>query len=202
MRAGQDRSWAHRAGWGLIVTSLVLLLGQAVRWLFCVVTVRGPSMEPALSDGDRLIARRCGIARLRRGDLVIFREPGRNRPRPAWLTGAGADVWVIKRVAAVAGDPVPDCVRPAVGAATIVPPWTIVVLGDAAESRDSREWGFIPASHVLGIGTRTLSHRTERTGAPPAMTIPAASTPAASTPAVSAQVADRKQAGSVQGADQ
>jgi signal peptidase I len=129
----------------------------AVRWRYCVVTVRGPSMEPELADGDRLLARRCGIGGLRRGGLVIFREPGRaRRQRPVWLTGAAQDVWVIKHIAAMPGDQVPDAVRPAVGGAAVVPPGAVVVLGSTPASRDSRHWGFIPGSLILGVGRRQL----------------------------------------------
>jgi signal peptidase I len=128
----------------------------AARWLYSVVTVHGPSMLPALADGDRLLARRCGAGRLQPGQLVIFREPGLPGLRPVWLTGAGQGRWVIKRVAAVPGDQVPDSVRPATGGALTVPRGCVVVLGDGPESQDSRHWGFIPASHVLGVGVRPL----------------------------------------------
>jgi signal peptidase I len=130
----------------------------ALRWRYAVVTVHGPSMEPALADGDRLLARRCGLRGLRPGQLVIFREPGLpDRRRPVWLTGAGRDHWVVKRVSAVPGDPVPASVRPAVSGVSVVPPQMVVVLGDAARSRDSRQWGFIPASAILGVGRRLAS---------------------------------------------
>lgn len=130
-----------------------------VRWRYCVVIVRGQSMEPTFRDGDRLLGRRCSARRLRAGHVVIFREPGllSGAHRPVWMTGAGRDFWVIKRVAAIPGDPVPDSVRPAAAGAIVVPRRAIVVLGDAAASRDSRDWGFIPASHVLGVGVRPAS---------------------------------------------
>jgi signal peptidase I len=126
-----------------------------LRWRYAVVTVHGQSMEPELADGDRLLTRRCGLRRLRPGQLVIFREPGLpGRRRPAWLTGAGRDRWVVKRVAAVPGDPVPPAVRPAVAGTGVVPARMVVVLGDAARSQDSRQWGFIPARAILGAGRR------------------------------------------------
>jgi signal peptidase I len=135
---------------------LALALG-AMRWLHAVVSVRGPSMEPEICDGDRLLARRCGIGQLRPGQIVIFSEPGLpQRRQPAWLTGAGRRLWVIKRVAAIPGDPVPDAVRPAVGGASVVPPRAIVVLGDGPQSRDSRQWGFVAARHIFGVGVRRL----------------------------------------------
>jgi signal peptidase I len=138
-------------------TTLAAAAVGVLRWLFAVVTVHGPSMEPALADGDRLLVRRCGAGRLRRSQLVIFREPGLKRRRPVWLTGAGQDVWVIKRVAAVAGDPVPASVRAAAGGECVVPRHAVVVLGDGPVSRDSRDWGFVPASHILGVGARRIA---------------------------------------------
>jgi signal peptidase I len=137
-----------------VLTLTVALL----RWRYAVVTVHGASMEPDLADGDRLLCRRCGLRRLRRGQLVIFREPdlGECR-RPAWLTGAARDKWVIKRVVAIPGDPVPDAVREAVGGTDTVPSGAVVVLGNALRSTDSRQWGFIPARNVLGTGWRRLT---------------------------------------------
>jgi signal peptidase I len=142
---------------GLLVAVAVVAAIGAVRWCYCLVTVRGPSMEPDLADGDRLVVRRCGLRGLRRGRLVIFREPGLARRRSAWLMGAAQNLWVIKRVAALPGDLVPDVVRPAAGGRTVVPARAIVALGDTTGSRDSREWGFIPASHIFGVGWRPIS---------------------------------------------
>lgn len=141
----------------LAAALLAAALG-ALRWRYSVVTVHGPSMEPELTDGDRLLARRRSLRRLRRGQLVIFTEPGPGRRRrPAWLTGAAQDQWVVKRVAAIPGDPVPQAVRAAVGGLVLVPRGAVVVLGDAPDrSRDSRAWGFIPARHILGAATRRL----------------------------------------------
>jgi signal peptidase I len=144
--------------WLAVLVATVAVGVGTLRWCYAVVTVHGPSMEPALTDGDRLLARRCGLRRLRPGQLVIFHEPGLpGRRRPAWLTGASRDRWVVKRVAAIPGDPVPVSVRPAVGGTEIVPPRMIVVLGDATRSQDSRQWGFIPAGAILGAGTRLTS---------------------------------------------
>jgi signal peptidase I len=134
----------------LVAAAVVAAIG-AVRWRYCLVTVRGPSMEPVLADGDRLLVRRCGIRGLRRGRLVIFSEPGLARRRPVWLTGAAQNVWVIKRVAALPGDLVPSAVRPAAGGREVVPTGAIVALGGTTGSRDSRQWGFIPASHIFGV---------------------------------------------------
>jgi signal peptidase I len=146
---------------GVLAAVAVALAAGAVRWRYAVVTVRGPSMEPDLTDGDRVLVRRCGLRHLRRGQLVIFREPEPGqRTRPAWLTGAATkNTWVIKRVAALPGDPVPESVRAATGDADVVPPRSLVVLGSPSFSRDSRHWGLIPAREVLGVGTTRMPLR-------------------------------------------
>jgi signal peptidase I len=136
------------------------LLGMTIgflRWRYSVVTVAGPSMEPELRDGDRLLVRRCRLGALRRDQLVIFREPGVPGPgRPIWRTRADRWSWVIKRVEAVPGDRVPESVRAAAGPVRVVPAGAIVVLGTAPGSRDSRHWGFVTSEQVLGVGVRSL----------------------------------------------
>jgi signal peptidase I len=72
------------------------------------------------------------------------------------LEGLAERQWVIKRVAATRGDPVPEPVRPVVADAALVPPGMLVVLGDNASSADSRTWGFCSADSVLGTVVRQL----------------------------------------------
>ncbi len=140
----------------VLVIGIVMLAG--FRWRYAIVTVRGASMEPALLDGDRVLVRRCGVGKLRTGQLVVFREPDpgglRPRRRPACLTGANQENWIIKRVAAVPGDPVPQVARKAIAHTAVVPPRSVVALGDVVASCDSRLWGLVPASDILGTGTR------------------------------------------------
>ncbi|SDS30138.1 S26 family signal peptidase [Actinoplanes derwentensis] len=111
------------------------------RW---VAVVDGRSMEPTLSEGDRLLIRRCAPAGVRRGDIVVAREPLSTLPGRL----------VVKRAVAVPGDPVP----PRLGlAGDVVPEGALVVLGDNPDqSRDSRDFGYLPASHLLGVAVRTL----------------------------------------------
>jgi signal peptidase I len=153
---GRARTWlVALAGTAGVLASLV----GALRWWFAIVTVHGPSMAPALADGDRLLAWRCPARSLRTGSLVIFLEPGlpSNGSRPMWLTGASQKLWVVKRVAATPGESVPEEVRQAVNGVLVVPPRSIVVLGDSPHSRDSRHWGFIPFALIFGKAVRRLS---------------------------------------------
>ncbi|MEU4834044.1 signal peptidase I [Streptosporangium sp. NPDC023615] len=141
-----------------------LVLPPAGTWLWVrrrlvVVTVEGPSMEPTLRDGDRVLVRRTPLPRVRTGQLVVAR-----RPSPA---GDVPAVWLIKRVVAVRGEPVPPEVRPAVGEAgeaggrdVRVPAGCLVVMGDdRARSADSRHWGYVTGEHLLGVVHRAMSAR-------------------------------------------
>ncbi|MER5783997.1 S26 family signal peptidase [Streptomyces mobaraensis] len=132
------------------VPALALTAAWLVRGLI-VVTVAGPSMEPAHRHGDRLLAwrrRRPAVGR-----VVVVEIPGTG-PSSAGDTGDLADrYWMIKRVAAVPGDPVPRERVPALSDVPEerVPSGRLVLLGDNSEfSRDSRRMGYFAADRVLG----------------------------------------------------
>lgn len=119
-----------------------------VRRRYTAVTVYGLSMEPTLHDGDRVLVRRVPPARLRVGDVVVAR-PGR-------LSGSGGHL-LVKRVAALPGDPVPESVSGRVDE-TAVPDGALILLGDnAAVSWDSRTLGFFDVAVLLGRVERKLS---------------------------------------------
>lgn len=131
------------------VASLGLVL-LARRWLV-IVTVRGRSMAPALRPGDRVLVLRRRRGAVRRGGVVVVERPGSDRgwgvPAPAG-SGASGRHWWIKRVAAVAGDPVPAGVL--ADGSERVPRGHVVVLGEGTGSGDSRRFGFVPLDRVLG----------------------------------------------------
>jgi nickel-type superoxide dismutase maturation protease len=94
--------------------------------------VDGPSMEPAYRKGDRLLVNRLAYLRAapRTGDVVVLRDP-ELRTR-----------LLIKRVA-----------QPPEGAPLR---GRVYVLGDNAEqSRDSRHFGPVPHSMIIGRAWRT-----------------------------------------------
>ncbi|MFG2006483.1 S26 family signal peptidase [Spirillospora sp. NPDC048911] len=121
-----------------------------------VVHVTGPSMLPTYRPGDRVLIRRVPARRLRHGQVVVFEGPREGRWRAGPLPGLDADSWMIKRVAALPGDPVPGDVVPAVADA-VVPDGRLVVIGDGVFSADSRKWGYVPADRVLGVVVRRLA---------------------------------------------
>jgi signal peptidase I len=127
-----------------------------MRRCFVVVKVTGTSMTPALQPGERVLVRRGARDTVRVGRIVVF-----GQPRDACLVSSGDEPaarnrWMIKRVAAVDGDAVPDVARAAVGNVAVVPAGMLVVLGDSAGSNDSRTWGFLPLAAVLGVATQRL----------------------------------------------
>jgi signal peptidase I len=138
------------------VLSGASLLLAAVRRRVAVVTVAGPSMLPALADGDRLLVRRARLAELAVGQIVVFQRPDDDHSwsseQPIWPPARGE--WLIKRVAAVPGDYVPPGIptgAPA-GRDAVVPAGQLVVLGDNhVLSYDSRSVGYIPAERLLGV---------------------------------------------------
>lgn len=138
-----------------------------VRCRLLIVTVSGESMQPAVASGDRVLVRRARLSDLRPGDVVVVEK------RPAtgtWATQpglwpTGSRNWMIKRIAALPGDPCPD--PPALAtlfpsklteyAGRPVPAGKLVILGDNQRgSYDSRVFGYYPADRVLGVVIRPL----------------------------------------------
>ena len=127
-----------------------------VRRRCVIVTVHGVSMAPTLQPGDRVLVWRRLRSRVRRGEIVALRLP-----QSAALTwkdaerfGDDAEIpeWVVKRVAAIAGDPTPGVSQHSAEATLdSVPRGHVYLLGDAARSIDSRHWGFVCADELLGV---------------------------------------------------
>jgi signal peptidase I len=129
-----------------------------VWWLrrnWAVITVEGPSMEPTFHQGDRVAVRRTPGFTVSAGDVVVIERrdtlPAQHgQPVRAW----DGPSWMIKRVGAVAGEPVPDGI-PVTDA--VVPAGQLVLLGDNAEaSIDSRMIGYFSADLVLGGVARRM----------------------------------------------
>jgi signal peptidase I len=144
----------------IAVTAVTAAAGAVVllRRRFAVVTVVGPSMRPAFTAGDRVLVHRARPAKLHRGQVVVVEHPslaGRRPPRRVSKAG-----WMIKRVAALPGDPALSDHLPAdvVKGSARVPPGKLVVLGDnAAVSHDSRQLGYFASDQILGIVVRPMS---------------------------------------------
>ena len=118
------------------VTALVLGGGALLAWArrrWMIVVVEGPSMSPTLVAGDRIRASRVPPGTVQKGDIVVARAPGDQR-------------LVVKRIAAAPGDPSPFA------HGSTVPAGQYLLLGDnAADSNDSRIFGYVPAANIVGV---------------------------------------------------
>lgn len=150
-----------------------------LRRRYLVITVAGVSMEPAYRDGDRVLVRRTSPAAVRRGQVVLLAgsltemwpemaaeaalaaDPRVPTGMPALPARDPADepFRMVKRAAAVPGDPVPHEVaasRQLTG--RVVPDGCLIVLGDnAAASRDSRHFGYVPREWLVGVVVRRIA---------------------------------------------
>lgn len=143
---------AGAVGLGALVA---LLAAWWLRRTLVVVTVNGESMEPTFRHGERVLVRRVGISSVRRGQVVVV-APG----RPQRLS-RDYPLWMIKRLRAVPGDPVPRDEVPMLGAEPepTVPAARMVVLGDNPSGSDSRQLGYFYTANLLGVVVRRLPPR-------------------------------------------
>ncbi|MGS2644341.1 S26 family signal peptidase [Streptosporangium sp. LJ11] len=149
-----------------------------------VAIISGASMHPTHRPGDKVLVRRLPSDRIRTGDIVVAdivavpeyvaapsyggirraARPGvagtgrRRGAVPPWKSSPGsAPSRVVKRVAAVQGDPVPASVPRRAGE-TSVPGGCLVLLGDnPGQSLDSRHFGYVSATDVVGKVVGALS---------------------------------------------
>ncbi len=100
-------------------------------------------------SSDRVLVRRTRADRLRTGAVIVGADPDAD---------PGSDYWVIKRAAAVPGDPVPRDDFPILADVpeSVVPEGRIVLRADNADGADSRDWGYYDATGLLGVAIRRM----------------------------------------------
>ncbi|GAA3392751.1 S26 family signal peptidase [Cryptosporangium minutisporangium] len=140
-----------------IVAALVPITGvlAAAAWVrrnLVMVRVTGFSMEPTYRCGDRVLVRRCRASAVRAGQVIVI-LPGKPL---GGLPPIDDPFWVIKRVAAAPGDPVPRTRVSALSAVPedVVPDDCLVVLGDNPAGTDSRQLGYYAGGNLLGAVVR------------------------------------------------
>jgi signal peptidase I len=160
---------------GLAAAATLAGTAALIAWLrrsYVVIDVEGPSMQPTLSSGDRVLVRRRLWRHMRAGDIVVA-ENRHHLTNPVTTADArrrfrnlSGHTWIIKRAVAMPGDPVPAAVAATVSASanTLVPNRCMVVLGDnPALSTDSRHYGYLTGDRVLGVVVRRLPPSDKKT---------------------------------------
>ncbi|GIH15074.1 hypothetical protein Raf01_32460 [Rugosimonospora africana] len=159
---GQTSGWVAACAVACGPWLVLMVAGAVAARRLVAVRVNGDSMSPTYRDGDRVIARRRVSIRV--GHVVVVEQPSDagGWPGPVLARGAGARAvaarrWMIKRVAAVPGDPTPPV--PGLPGGT-VPAGALVLLGDNQRSSfDSRQIGYFPLARVLGTVLRAPAPR-------------------------------------------
>jgi signal peptidase I len=155
-----------------VTAGRVSVLAAVLTRRLVAVVVEGVSMEPTFRDRDRVWVVRGAEPEV--GRVVVVESPfgmrgWRDRPLAARATPSlvVARRWMIKRVVALPGDPIP---RSRVPALAEVPEERVadgmaVLLGDnRSASFDSRQFGYFPLDRVLGVVRSPSAAAADRLG--------------------------------------
>ena len=157
------RSRLWRAAWELLHD-----LSVAVLFCFFLITfvaqafrVQGTSMEPLLSDGDRIVVNKLvyRLGSIERGDVVVFWYP--RDPSVSFIKRVvgrpGDRVEILSGQVYVNSEPLSEAYLPEdfrdadTHPAVEVRPGFFFVLGDHRQSsNDSRSWGEVPEKYIYG----------------------------------------------------
>jgi signal peptidase I len=153
---------------GWIVTIAVALLISIGTRAYAVQSyfVPTPSMTPTLQPGDRILVDKLNST-IRRGDIVVFHNPPADRGGPPTLVKRviglpGETISSLGATILINGKPLAEPWLPRLEGLCkevsehINPPVTIApdhyfVMGDCrGDSDDSRYWGTVPGSNIVG----------------------------------------------------
>ncbi len=154
---------ALRATGAVAWLSAVVLLGACQKSIYRDYRIPTSSMEPTFAQFQRVTVRHIPPgAKLRRGDVIVFRQPEQEQrkymKRVVGLAGDVVEVEADRLVVNgdVQAEPYARYTRPLTPFGPfMVPAGTLFVLGDnRAHSLDSRHFGSVPRQNVIGIVTR------------------------------------------------
>jgi signal peptidase I len=135
--------------------ALLALLGAA--FFFRLPQVSGLSMEPHIWAGEFVLIDTLTyrFGPVRRGDIVAFRHGGSEAYLKRIIALPGERVAIAHGFVQINGQPFAEnYVRyrdDRSAPAETVPPGSYYVLGDnRSNSDDSRDWGFVPGSEIIG----------------------------------------------------
>jgi len=156
----------HLLEWLIVVVFAVLVAAGLRTFVIQAFFVPSGSMLPTLQIGDRIIVVKIGYT-IHRGDIIVFRRP------PADTTTTDKDL--VKRVVGLPGETISSkgatvlingkplaepwlpaltglCAEAAENITTTrIPPHHYFVMGDCrGNSADSRSWGTLASSYVVG----------------------------------------------------
>jgi signal peptidase I len=166
-RATTRRRHRRRLVEWVVLVAFALLIATGLRaYAFQAFYVPSGSMLPTLQIGDRIIVVKVGYT-IHRGDIVVFRRPGRD--------ASTTDADLVKRVIGLPGETISSrgatvlvdgrplsepwlpkltsvCTEPAENISpTVIAPAHYFVMGDCrGDSADSRSWGTVSASIIVG----------------------------------------------------
>ncbi|MGH9304620.1 MAG: signal peptidase I [Acidimicrobiales bacterium] len=164
---GRRPRWRRSVGW-LVVVAIAVAISVVLR-LFVVQTFFVPSgsMEKTLLPGDRMLVLKLGYS-VQRGAVLVFHHPPAETPA---MCGDSSDDDLVKRVIGLPGEvissrgntvyidgrplkepwlPPHQQLGPPI-ATQKIPQGEYFMMGDnRTDSCDSRRWGPIPASLVIG----------------------------------------------------
>ena len=162
------RSIFNRENVEVVVTAVILAL---IIRTFVVQAFKIPtgSMRPTLIEGDRILVNKFiyRFTKPKRGDIVVFKYPEDKKKdfikRLIATEGetvriADGDIWVDgmlveapQKIKQIYYYNKPEAPYGESGSIVNVPDDSYFVLGDnSASSRDSRYWGFVPKSYLVG----------------------------------------------------
>lgn len=154
MKANKILGYLAKSFPAMILASLATFL--VITRLFPTAQVHGASMEPTLHEGDYLILDHGEISR---GDIVVLRDPTRDRCLVKRVAGLGGDTIDVTEdgTLSVNGEEVPESYASTDGRAwsgtypVTIPEGKCFLLGDNRDaSMDSRTIGPVDLKNIIG----------------------------------------------------
>jgi len=154
---------------GIIILTALLIFVPMKLFVLDIMIVRGQSMKPTLNPGDLIVINKCAYGLLipladryliiwgkpQREEIVVLRSPENGTVIVKRCVAVGGDFFDIKNgYLEVEGNRYlykhPDGITKTF-TQSFVPEDSIMVLGDnPAQSVDSRIFGFVPLSDIIG----------------------------------------------------
>jgi len=157
--------WRPALGWIITIAAAVLISAGTRAYAVQSYFIPTPSMTPTLLPGDRILVDKLAST-IHRGDIVVFRNPPADSGGPPTLvkrviglpgeriSSVGSQVLINGKVLREPWLPplVGQCAEASehITAVTIAPDHYFVMGDCRGDSDDSRYWGTVPGSDIVG----------------------------------------------------